>query len=397
MARSTLIASVVALVGLVMSTLTIVALVDALHVQFFVAALIAIAFGLAIAIALMKAARQRRWCSNRLAPMLAVIMVAIPTLPPLTMVLLYQPTEAVAKPSSRRPATKVVLSTGSRIGVWKLPAQTGSARGTVIHLHGGPGMYTPNIRFEQAATFQRQGFDAVLFDQAGGGASDRLSVDQYTVTRAVADVEALRAQLGVDRVVLWGSSWGVPLAVKYAEAHPDHVAGMILLSPGAYPGTKPNRDYSVTASNGDLPSSPRLLAHHLLINIDPSLAEGLASQSTAGRWMDEQFADAAGRFECKGDTSGTTAMATEFTGGANPFANALLAADLANTNAPSSVAVRSLIARGSCDFIPASNAARFGQLLSTDVMTIENQGHGLRFDTKLTEAISNFLQTIPAN
>ena len=53
----------------------------------------------------------------------------------------------------------------------------------------------------------------------------------YTVADNVADLEAVRAALGVERVTLHGLDYGAQIAVAYAAAHPEHryaaVSGLI--------------------------------------------------------------------------------------------------------------------------------------------------------------------------
>ncbi|MEV0185660.1 alpha/beta hydrolase [Streptomyces sp. NPDC050625] len=54
----------------------------------------------------------------------------------------------------------------------------------------------------------------------------------YRCDRLVADVEALREHLGLDRVDLLGHSGGANLAVRYVEHHPDRVGKLALITPG---------------------------------------------------------------------------------------------------------------------------------------------------------------------
>ena len=42
-----------------------------------------------------------------------------------------------------------------------------------------------------------------------------------SVQHLVQDFEVLREELGIDRWMLLGGSWGVTLALAYAQAHPD--------------------------------------------------------------------------------------------------------------------------------------------------------------------------------
>ncbi|WP_054813410.1 prolyl aminopeptidase [Nocardia arizonensis] len=100
----------------------------------------------------------------------------------------------------------------------------------VVFLHGGPGGGT--------APFHRRFFDPnayriVLFDQRGCGRStphlaDGADLATNTTWHLVADIEALRTHLGVERWQVFGGSWGSTLALSYAQTHPDRVAELVL-------------------------------------------------------------------------------------------------------------------------------------------------------------------------
>jgi proline iminopeptidase len=96
----------------------------------------------------------------------------------------------------------------------------------IVFLHGGPGggCLPHHRRF-----FDPQHWRIVLFDQRGAGRSTpAASITDNTTWTLVADLEKLRAHLGIDRFVLFGGSWGSTLALAYAEAHPQRVAGLVL-------------------------------------------------------------------------------------------------------------------------------------------------------------------------
>jgi proline iminopeptidase len=84
--------------------------------------------------------------------------------------------------------------------------------------------------------FDPAAFRIVLFDQRQCGrstphASDpRVDLGVNTTAHLLADIERLRACLGVERWVVFGSSWGSLLALAYAEAHPEKVLGLVLSS-----------------------------------------------------------------------------------------------------------------------------------------------------------------------
>ena len=105
--------------------------------------------------------------------------------------------------------------------------QSGNPDGTpVVFVHGGPGGGTE--------PFQRRFFDPaayriVLFDQRGAGKSrPAASLEDNTTWHLVSDMERLREELGIDRWVVFGGSWGSTLGLAYAETHPELVRGLIL-------------------------------------------------------------------------------------------------------------------------------------------------------------------------
>jgi len=96
----------------------------------------------------------------------------------------------------------------------------------VVFLHGGPGA--------GLATYHRRFFDPkryriVLFDQRGAGQSTPFAdLTDNTTWHLVADIEAIRAELGIERWVVFGGSWGSTLGLAYAQAHPERVLGLVL-------------------------------------------------------------------------------------------------------------------------------------------------------------------------
>ncbi|MFE7900388.1 alpha/beta fold hydrolase [Streptomyces sp. NPDC057424] len=56
----------------------------------------------------------------------------------------------------------------------------------------------------------------------------------YRCDRQVGDVEALRAELGLERVDLLGHSAGANLAVLYAARHPERVGQLVLVTPSVF-------------------------------------------------------------------------------------------------------------------------------------------------------------------
>ncbi|MFI6317105.1 alpha/beta fold hydrolase [Nonomuraea sp. NPDC050556] len=105
---------------------------------------------------------------------------------------------------------------------------SGEGDALLLGLHGGPGgdgcAYMDPLH--RLAGPDRR---VVTFDQLGTARS-QVPAEPYpwSVERAVADVEAVRAHFGAERVDLLGHSWGGMLALQYTLDHPDRVGRLVL-------------------------------------------------------------------------------------------------------------------------------------------------------------------------
>lgn len=68
----------------------------------------------------------------------------------------------------------------------------------------------------------------VRWEQRGCGRSSLPG--PFDLATCLADMEALRRALGLERWVVGGHSWGANLALAYALAHPDRTIGLIMLA-----------------------------------------------------------------------------------------------------------------------------------------------------------------------
>jgi proline iminopeptidase len=123
------------------------------------------------------------------------------------------------------PFHQFYLDTGSVHQVYV--EQSGNPAGIpVIFLHGGPcsGTKPDHRRFFNPARYH-----IILMDQRGSGLSKPYGERQANTTaELVADMEQIRQQLRLDQWLLFGGSWGVTLALCYAQQHPQRVSAMIL-------------------------------------------------------------------------------------------------------------------------------------------------------------------------
>ncbi|PFH20210.1 alpha/beta fold hydrolase [Burkholderia sp. JKS000303] len=96
----------------------------------------------------------------------------------------------------------------------------------VVVLHGGPGS---GCRPAVLRLFDLTRMRVVLVDQRGAGASTpRGGLRHNNTMQLIGDLDALRAQLGIDRWGVVGGSWGAALALAYAGQHPSRVTGVVL-------------------------------------------------------------------------------------------------------------------------------------------------------------------------
>jgi proline iminopeptidase len=77
--------------------------------------------------------------------------------------------------------------------------------------------------------FDPKGYRIVLLDQRGCGASrPHAELRENSTWDLVADLETLRAHLGLERWMVFGGSWGSTLALAYAQSHPERVTELVL-------------------------------------------------------------------------------------------------------------------------------------------------------------------------
>ena len=73
----------------------------------------------------------------------------------------------------------------------------------------------------------------VAVDLRGHGRSEAPAAGDYAVESLAADIAAVVDALGLGRFVLVGHSMGGAAALAYADAHPERVAGLVLVgTPG---------------------------------------------------------------------------------------------------------------------------------------------------------------------
>ncbi|MGW6457877.1 alpha/beta fold hydrolase [Streptomyces sp. NPDC055078] len=114
------------------------------------------------------------------------------------------------------------LMTEDGVRLWAIRSGRGEP---VVFCHGGPGLW------DTLGDLADMLADTALvhrWDQRGCGRSQRSG--PYSVTRSVADLDAVREHFGLERMTLLGHSWGAQLALLYALEHPGRVSGLVYVS-----------------------------------------------------------------------------------------------------------------------------------------------------------------------
>jgi proline iminopeptidase len=280
------------------------------------------------------------------------------------------------------------LPTGSRIGYVHLPAH-GTPRPTpVVVLHGGPGIADMAGAAAYFGKLTRDGFDVYVYDQAGTGHSARLAdPGQYTMARAVADLEAIRGQIGADRVVLIGHSWGAQVAASYLASHGRHVERAVFSSPGALApaladGSEAGVRSRLTAAQQlDLVDSlllrPRALLAATLLQVSPRAAHALAGDAELDAVQDRVYNQARPALHCRAAQPGPAQHGLGFYAHHAPQSAASQPwADPRPQLARQATGTPALIIKGSCDYLSWSSAAAYQQALPhAGLVYLRGAGH----------------------
>jgi len=128
----------------------------------------------------------------------------------------------------------------------------------LLCLHGGPGI--PHDYLENLEDLA-EGRTVVFYDQLGCGNSERPDdASLWTLERAIEELGAVREQLGLERIHLFGNSWGGWLSMQYVLDRKPQLQSLILSS------SPPSVSRWITDANElrrQLPSDvQRVLDHH---------------------------------------------------------------------------------------------------------------------------------------
>jgi L-proline amide hydrolase len=113
-------------------------------------------------------------------------------------------------------------------GTWyRIVGDLESGATPLLALHGGPGSTHNYFAPLEGLADQRP---VVLYDQIGCGNSDRPDDIEWDVGVFREEVDAVRSQLGLDRIHLLGTSWGGMLALEHVLSGAQGIVSLVLSS-----------------------------------------------------------------------------------------------------------------------------------------------------------------------
>jgi pimeloyl-ACP methyl ester carboxylesterase len=301
------------------------------------------------------------------------------------------PPGADVAPDGGLPGERVVrVATGSSLAVVEIPARPRPGGPPVVVLHGGPGVPDLAANARVFAPLASEGFDVYLYAQAGTGDSIRLADPRgYGRDRDVADLEALRRRLGLDRMALICHSYGGGLAAAYAAQHPDRVAAMVLISPApldpadqsptrATAGLSPAQRFGLYAAV----LTPRALLGYGLLQIHPEAAHAYLPDRWADAINDEAVQRAQPALHCPGAVPGWVGPVRGTGFYAMQFPQSATAPPPTDPRpALTGLPIPTTIIKGSCDYLSWHSAIDYRRRLpAAHLLYLPGAGHNAQQD-----------------
>jgi len=273
------------------------------------------------------------------------------------------------------------LPTGSRIAYAYRPAAAGTPQhAPVVFIPGGPAVADMRGDLEYFGQLTRDGFDVCVYDTVGVGRSTRLEDPRgYTLERDVADLAAIRQEIGAERLILIGHSYGAVVAAAFLARYPEAVERVIFSSPGGL--------YSLPAAGGDNIQSrlttgelvalyrlllwPRATLIWGLVQINPQAAHALGDDPEMDARYDRVYHRTRPSLLCRGKPLGDELHGLGFYANSAPRQPwAWLRPALAGKAAPA------LVIKGSCDYLTWDSAVDYLRMLPNATLAyLPDAGH----------------------
>ncbi|MEX0285384.1 MAG: alpha/beta fold hydrolase [Paracoccaceae bacterium] len=107
----------------------------------------------------------------------------------------------------------------------------------VVLIHGASGS-TRDMTFALAPALA-ESYRVIVLDRPGFGYTDRIDNDGATITEQAALLSHAAAQLGAEKPIVVGQSYGGAVALAWAVNHPDRLSALVTLAAASHPWDTP--------------------------------------------------------------------------------------------------------------------------------------------------------------
>lgn len=128
--------------------------------------------------------------------------------------------------ASHPPEGQIVMVDGHRVHAVVLAPE--NPRADVVMIHGASGNtrdFTHDLAHQLAETYR-----VIVFDRPGLGYTDRINRTGATLQQQVSLLSEAAVQLGADKPIVLGQSYGGAVALAWSVYHPDRLSGLVLLA-----------------------------------------------------------------------------------------------------------------------------------------------------------------------
>jgi proline iminopeptidase len=237
-------------------------------------------------------------------------------------------------------------------------------------------------------------------------------VRDYTIARAVEDLEAIRLQLHAERMILIGHSWGSTLAASYMAKYPSHVSKAVFHSPGSIWKIRDSYpyDYNRTDAATQTQVFPplRFIAGLYLLDRNLEAGEQAVPQREAEEMMGPLEAAAGRTVICKGDAAKLPAVIAGVKDqpdnpGLNPYVLQRLIDLTMDPQGDPHTALETnktpaIVLVGDCNYVPWKVALDYRRTFANlKIFSFPKAGHYLQFEQPqlMTMVIRSFILEQP--
>lgn len=150
----------------------------------------------------------------------------------------------------------------------------------VVLIHGSSGN-TRDMTFALAPILA-QHYRVIVFDRPGLGYSASFNPDGETIIEQADILQKAAAQLGAEKPIVAGQSYGGSVSLAWAVTRPDNISALVLIAPAAIPWETPLDGFNRLASTptGNALALPLITSFVPNWYVDQAMDQVFAPQST---------------------------------------------------------------------------------------------------------------------